>query len=202
MAAGKTTVVLIAGLSGSGKSALAKFLLRELPEAAAVSLDSYYKPLSHLNWEERARMNFDHPDALDWPLIRGQVEILASGGQVEAPVYDFTRHDREARTERIGPARFLIVEGLLALADESLRRLAALRIFVDTPPGKCLDRRTSRDVAERGRTPDSVHRQWRETVWPMAEAYILPSRVWADLIVSGEADLEQAARSVLLKLGV
>ena len=196
------TVILVAGMSGSGKSALAATLCGRLTGASVLPLDAYYLPLSHLPFEERAHVNFDHPDSLDWLLMREQVAALQRGEAVDVPVYNFARHDREPFTRRLVPEQYLIAEGLLALADAELRRLADLTVFVDTPPEVCLRRRIVRDVAERGRTAACVAEQWERTVWPMARQFILPSRAFAQVTVSGERALEESSELVLRQLEV
>jgi len=200
MGSESVTVILIAGMSGSGKSELSAALAQRLPGAATLHLDGYYLPLAHLGWEERARTNFDHPDSLDWPLMREHMAALKSGRAVEVPVYNFAQHDREPFTERLEPGQFLVAEGLLALHDEPLRSLADLTVFVDTPPGECLRRRIARDVAERGRTPECVARQWEQTVWPMAREFILPSMRFARAVVSGQRALDETSALVLREL--
>ena len=194
------TVILVAGMSGSGKSELAAALRHRLASATILHLDGYYLPLPHLSWEERAGVNFDHPDSLDWPLMREHVAALKRGEAVEVPVYNFAQHDREPFTERIEPGQYLVAEGLLALADESLRALADLAVFVETPPEVCLQRRIVRDVAERGRTAECVAAQWERTVWPMAREFILPSREWAQVVVSGEQAVAETTDLVVRRL--
>lgn len=196
------TVILVAGMSGSGKSELASALSRRLPGAAVLHLDGYYLPLTHLAWEERARVNFDHPDSLDWPLMRQHVAAFKRGEAVEVPVYNFAQHDREPFTERMEPGQYLVTEGLLALADDALRALADLTVFVETAPDVCLQRRIVRDVAARGRTAACVAEQWERTVWPMAREFILPSREWAQVVVSGEQALEETTDLVIRQLEV
>ncbi|MBK7929986.1 MAG: uridine kinase, partial [Bryobacterales bacterium] len=163
-------------------------------------LDGYYLPLTHLSWEERAKTNFDHPDSLDWPLMREHLAELKAGRAIEVPVYNFAQHDREPYTQRLEAGQFIIAEGLLALSDGALRELADLMVYVDTPPEECLRRRVARDVAERGRTAESVVEQWEKTVSPMAREFILPSRRWAQLSVSGEQALEETSELVIREL--
>jgi len=200
MALQSVTVILISGMSGSGKSELSAALRHRLAGSAILHLDGYYLPLTHLTWEERARTNFDHPDSLDWPLMRAHLAELKAGRAIEVPVYNFAQHDRETYTHRMEPGQFVIAEGLLALSDAALRELADLMVYVDTPPEECLRRRVARDVAERGRTAESVVEQWEKTVWPMAREYILPSRQWAQLSVSGEQALEETSELVIREL--
>lgn len=186
----------IAGLSGSGKTTLARALLEKLPDSALFSLDAYYKPLSGMPVEARKRVNFDHPDAIDWPLAVEHLDELAAGRAVEVPVYNFATHDREPRTQPCGPARYVLVEGLLALWHDGVRSRLGLKVFVDTPNEKCLDRRITRDMVERQRIYEEVLDQWNSTVHPMAEQYILPSRAHADLVVNGQAALAKLVPAV------
>ena len=183
----------VAGPSGAGKSELSRLMAARLPAATAfVSLDSYYRPLSHLSFEERCRCNFDHPDALDWELIRADVERLRRGEAIDEPVYLFDQHSRAAVTRRVEPAPFIILEGLFALHDECVRGLLHARIFVVAPDDVCLSRRLARDTVERGRTVESVLRQYAGTVRPMAERLVLPTREFADLVVSGVEPIESS----------
>ena len=192
----------IAGPSCSGKTEIARALGRTLPaETITVSLDSYYLPLDHLALAERTRANFDHPDSLDWPLIIQHVAQLARGETIEEPVYLFDEYTRAAQSRRVRPARFVIVEGLLALHHEQVRERLTVKLFVSTPDELCFARRKQRDVAERGRTLESVERQYRATVRPMAAEFVLPTRRWADLVVSGEQHLERSLEQVHEHLG-
>lgn len=186
----------IAGCSGAGKSELAARLAEALP-AEILSLDSYYRDLSHLPFEQRAETNFDAPEALDEALLSAHLELLAEGQTIEKPVYDFVQHIRSPACERVEPGRYLIVEGLFALYWEAVRRRLALKVFVEAPDEVCFQRRLDRDVRQRGRTPESVRRQYERTVRPMAERYILPTRRFADLLLSGVDPLERSLAKVL-----
>lgn len=182
----------IAGPSCSGKSELAKYM-SVLLTAPILSLDHYYRDLSHLTLEERAQQNFDHPDALDWTLIERDVAQLAAGRDIEVYAYDFTRHTRSAQVEMIPAREYVIVEGLFALYRPPVRQQLGLAVFVAVPDEICLERRLDRDIRERGRTRESVLAQYDATVRPMCEQYILPTRQFADLVVSGTDRLEQSA---------
>lgn len=187
----------IAGPSGAGKSELARHLSHQLSDQVAlVSLDSYYRPMDHLPFEERCKVNFDHPDSLDWRLIRHDVDRLTRGEAILEPVYLFDKHTRDNEMRRVQPAEYVIIEGLFALYDEHVRNLLDARIFVNAPAEICLERRIARDVVERGRTRESVLAQYEATVRPMAEQYVLPSQHHADLIVSGLNPLEQSWAAV------
>jgi uridine kinase len=181
----------IAGPSGSGKTELARALAESLG-APILSLDSYYRELAHLTFEERARTNFDVPEAIEHDLLVGHLRTLAGGGAVEVPVYDFTRHSRTGRAEALRASEFGVLEGLWALYWEDIRRLLGTKVYVDTPDEVCFERRLARDLRERGRSAESVVAQYAATTRPMALRYVLPSREFADVVVSG---IEPVARS-------
>ncbi len=192
----KPYLIGIAGPSGAGKTALAERVARELA-APLLSLDHYYHPHGGLPLEERARLNFDEPDALDSALLAVHAEALARGACIDVPVYDFATHARLERTSPLAPAPFIVVEGIFALYWEPVRRHMPTRVFVSASDEVCFARRLERDVRERGRTPESVFEQYRETVRPMAERYVRPTSAFANLIVSGSALLEDSVRAVL-----
>jgi len=189
-------VIGIAGPSGSGKTALARRLAARLP-APVLSLDDYYRDLSYLALGERERQNFDDPAMIDWPLLRENLRAFRQGREMAKPVYDFTTHTRSAKVERLPPGPMLIVEGLFALYDEEVRALSSTRVFVSLDDAVCFARRLARDMRERGRSRESVLRQYNETVRPMAERYVLPTRAFADVVVSGDARLEESAAAVI-----
>lgn len=178
-------LVGVAGGSGSGKTTVARALAASFraEQVQIVLMDSYYRDRAGVPFEERTRINYDHPDAFDEPLLVEQVQALKAGQAVEQPVYDFTRHERSAERVHVEPSRVIIVEGILVLAVETLRPLLDLKLFVDTPADLRFLRRLRRDVAERGRTIDSVIEQYLATVRPMHDAFIEPSRRHADLII-------------------
>ncbi len=189
----------IAGPSCAGKSELAGRLASVLG-APILPLDCYYRDLSHLSPEQRAAVNFDVPEALDEELLARDVALLASGASVERPLYDFTRHVRLPQREPLRPGRFLIIEGLFALYWEAVRERLSLKLFVDAPDAVCFQRRLERDVRERGRTPESVRRQYEQSVRPMAERYILPTRRFADLVLAGTDPPERWLAAVLERI--
>lgn len=182
------TVIGIAGLSGSGKSTLAEELQKEWGDGRCVMLsaDRYYRHRPDLTPEERAKNNYDHPDACEDTLFIDQIKRLREGRMIRAPVYDFTTHLRRHEDEWTSieaPSDYLIVDGILIFVNHILRSLFDVRVFVDTDLDECLIRRIQRDMAERGRTLESVLTQWRETVKPMAEAFCLPTKRDAHIIV-------------------
>lgn len=190
-------LIAIGGCSGSGKTVLARAIEARLNGCAVLALDSYYHAQEGLTLEQRALQNYDHPDSLDWPLLESHVRALLIGGPAHVPVYLFDQHTRAAEPELIEPQPFVLVEGILALHHARLRDLARVRVFVETAEQECLRRRLERDIRERGRTEESVIEQYRASVHPMALEYVLPSKVHAHVIVSGERSIEHAVDEVL-----
>jgi uridine kinase len=186
----------IAGPSCAGKSELAKHLAARF-DAAILPLDCYYIDLGDRPLEERPRFNFDEPNALDHDLLIPQLIALANGKEINRPVYDFSTHSRSPQIERVVPGSFVIVEGLFALYWPEIRDLLGTKIYVDFPDKQCLERRIDRDTHERGRTPESVRRQFAETVRPMAELYVLPTKNFADLIIPGDNLIENSVALAL-----
>jgi len=189
-------IIAIAGPSCAGKTELGKGLAHEL-RCSVLLLDSYYRVLSALMPAERARVNFDVPVALDHELVIEQVRALSRGETVERPLYDFATHTRVPRGESFAANEFLIIEGLFALYWPELRELAGTKVFVDAPDDVCLRRRQLRDVAERGRTVESVITQFKQTVQPMAALHVRPTSKYADLILSGDQPLSRPVDAVL-----
>ncbi len=177
-------VIGIAGGSGSGKTTLMKNLVEKFGEdVAVISHDNYYKRHDELTYEQRCLINYDEPDAFETDLMAKHLDLLKQGQAIECPVYDYTVHNRSNEVVRIEPRPVIIVEGILIFADEALRELMDIRIFVDTDADVRLCRRIKRDVNKRGRTLESVLSQYQQTVKPMHEKYVEPSKKYANLIV-------------------
>lgn len=189
-------VVGIAGGTGSGKSTLARRLTRRIGEdrCALVSQDNYYKDLVHLSVAARARVNFDHPDSVDAPLLVEHVRALKAGRSVVSPRYDFARHARAPGGIDVPARQVILVEGILVLSWAELVDEMDIKIFVETPDDIRLLRRMRRDISDRGRDLDGVLGQYQETVRPMHDLFVRPSRLRADLIVPGEGDNQVVVR--------
>ena len=174
----------IAGGTGSGKTTMAQKIQDAFPgQSILICQDSYYKDLSHLTMEKKARMNFDHPNSLDFVLLRQHLLDLTHGKAIEQPIYSFTTHERDIETQRVEPTQVIIVEGILLFAALEVRDLFDLKIFVDTDADIRLLRRVERDMAERGRSFASVKEQYLTTVKPMHDAFVEPSKHYADVII-------------------
>ena len=181
-------VILIGGGSASGKTYTLNKVMEKLPKdkVTVISLDDYYKDFSILPMEERAKVNFDHPKAFDWPLIREQIGTLKRGETISKPKYDFVIHGRSKEVDIVEPKELIIIEGIMALVNKDLRAIGDLSIFINASRERRLVRRIERDTKERGRTFDSVVEQYFTTVQPMFEEIIAPSQYYADLIVNNE----------------
>lgn len=175
----------IAGGTGSGKTTVARSVIDRIGpnKVTFISQDNYYKNFPELSMEEREGLNYDHPLAFDNELLIRDLQLLRAGHVAHAPVYDFSRHARSAQQLELLPGRIVVLEGLLVLADEKLRELLDIKVFVDTDPDVRILRRVLRDIQERGRTIQSIHDQYLNTVKPMHEAFIEPSKKYADLII-------------------
>ena len=177
-------VIGIAGGTGSGKTTLMKNLIEKFGDVVTVlSHDNYYKRHDELTYEERCQLNYDEPAALDTSLMVYQLDQLIHGQAIDCPVYDFTQHNRSNDTIRITPHQVILVEGIMIFADEDLRKLMDIKIFVDADADIRICRRIKRDVNKRGRSLESVITQYQQTVKPMHEKYVEPSKKYADIVV-------------------
>ena len=180
----KSLVIGIAGGSGSGKTTLLKNIIGTFgPAITVISHDNYYKRHDEMTYEERCKLNYDEPAALETDLMVQQLEALRRGEEILCPVYDFTVHNRSDETLLIKPERVIIVEGILIFENEALRNLMDIKVFVDADADIRICRRIKRDVNKRGRSLESVILQYQETVKPMHEKYVEPSKKYADIVV-------------------
>jgi len=197
MKIGSTTFVAIVGGSGSGKNWLSSQIEAQFPgRVARVSLDDFYRDRSHLDPDRRDQINFDHPNAVDWTRFQEWITASRTGAEITVPRYDFETHSRVRPELHWKPTPLVLVDGLWLLWKPALRNLFELRIFIDCPEKIRLQRREARDIRERGRTLETIRRQFRERVAPMHEKYVEPQRRWADILLSdpiNPPDLERVA---------
>lgn len=179
-------IIAIAGGTASGKTTVATKVYEaalKIGEVRMIRLDDYYKAHDDIPLKERVKLNYDHPDAIDWDLLLTHLSMLKKGESIERPVYDFTIHNRVKEVEVIKPANVIILEGILALAEAKIRDIADIKLYVDTPDDLRFIRRLRRDMEERGRSLDSVVNQYTSTVRPMHIQFVEPSKRYADIII-------------------
>lgn len=192
-------IVGIAGATCSGKSLLARQIkeMTSVKNTVVISIDSYYRDLSAVRPDEREHRNFDTPDSIEAELLYQHLAELAAGNEIPCPVYDFSTHTRSADVIRIVPGKLIILEGLFVLYWKQVRQLLNAKVFVLLDETISLSRRIQRDIRERGRTRQSVVDQFNKTVKPMTEKYVLPTRSFADILVSGEDPIEKSSAEVI-----
>lgn len=198
----KTVLVGIAGGTGSGKTTVARKIIKAFKNEEAVLLeqDCYYKDLAHLPYEVSRKTNFDHPDSLDFDLLIEHLNLLNSHSPIQKPLYDFTTNSRLKDSETIQPSRIIIVEGILIFALESLREMFDVKIFVDTDADERLLRRIERDIKERGRSFESIKTQYLNTVKPSFLEFAEPTKRYADIIIPRGGENHIAINMVIAKL--
>ncbi len=199
---GKPTIIGVAGGSGSGKTTVVDAIVESLgtDQVTVIQHDSYYFDRSDIPPAERADINYDHPDALETALLVDHLADLLAGQTVAVPQYDFTSHTRESTTAIVWPRRAVIVEGILILADKALRQLMDIKVFVDADPDLRIIRRLERDVSQRGRSLDSVVRQYLKTVRPMHLEFVEPSKRYADIIIPEGGHNDVAVDMLITKI--
>ncbi len=178
-------IIGIAGGTGSGKTTVVNQIINELPEkdVTVISQDSYYKATDELTYDERAKINFDHPRAIDFKLLVSHLVELRKGHTIEQPVYSFATHNRTKDTIKTHPSKVIIVEGILILSKRKLRELLDIKVFVHADSDERLIRRLKRDIQERARDMDEVLQRYQETLKPMHEQFIEPMKEYADIII-------------------
>lgn len=181
-------IIGIAGGTGSGKTTIVNQIIKHFPEneVCAISQDSYYKATDHLSLEERSKINFDHPRAIDFDLIVEHLKKLKSNKAITQPIYSFVTHNRTKDTVTIDPRKVIIVEGILIFNNEELRKLFDIKIFVHADTDERLVRRVRRDIIERGRNIEDVLNRYQDTLKPMHRQFIEPTKSFADMIIPND----------------
>ncbi|WP_191859097.1 uridine kinase [Hanstruepera ponticola] len=178
-------IIGIAGGTGCGKTTVVNQILNQLPEGevGVISQDSYYKDTSHLSYDERVKINFDHPRSIDFELLEEHLKELKKGNAVDQPVYSFVKHNRTGDTIKTNPRKVMIVEGILILTNPELRNMFDIKIFVHADSDERLIRRLKRDISERGRDLEEVLNRYQNTLKPMHQQFIEPMKEYADIII-------------------
>mgnify|MGYP000529100095 FL=1 len=197
-----STIIAVAGGTGSGKSYLAKNLANTYPkkEILIIEQDSYYKDISNLDYEDRCKQNFDHPDAIDSILIENHLKKLLSGKTIYIPRYNFFKHLREREEKKIKQRPIIIMEGILLLHYIRLHKFYALKVFVEAPEHIRINRRIERDIQFRGRTKDSIEKQYYSSVKPMHEKFVQPSKFYSDIVIDGTALINESINQIKSKI--
>ncbi len=193
----KSIILGIAGGTGAGKTTIVKEIIKQLgkEKVSVIQYDSYYRNRPELSFEERSQINFDHPESLETELLVKHLNLLILGQNVEIPVFNhFTKYLRDVTTQKIESRPILIVEGILALNDKKLRELMNLKVYIDVPPDLRFIRRLKRDLSEHGRSVKSVTKQYLESIRPMHEKYVEPSKVHADLFINEDFSIRETTR--------
>ena len=196
-------LIVVAGGSASGKTTVVSKMLNSLNpgDVSLISMDNYYKDQSNLSMEERLNTNYDHPDSFDLDLLYEQLKELLEGNSIKEPVYDFKIHSRnQNETITVNPQKVIILEGILPLYDKKIRELASLKIYVESDPDIRFIRRLKRDTAERGRSIDYVINQYLDTVKPMYEKFIRPTKRYADIIIPNDKKHDIALKVILARI--
>lgn len=200
----KSIIIGIAGGTGSGKTSVTHSIVEDFRAAGEDILlleqDSYYKKNDHLSFSERVLLNYDHPNSIDFDLLEEHIKMLLEGKSIKKPIYNFSEHNRTKETELLEPKKIIIVEGILILAVEKIRKLLDMKIFVDTDDDIRLLRRMERDISERGRSFESIKNQYIETVKPMHLEFVEPSKRYADVIIPRGKDNHVGIKMVSSRL--
>ena len=199
----KPILILIAGGTASGKTTVVDQIQSSLQknDVSIICMDNYYKQRDDLPFEKRKKINYDHPDSIDMDLLKMHIRALMDNRNIDCPVYNFQEHNRDSsKTIKINPAKVIIIEGILALYDPDIRKMADIQIFVESDADVRFIRRLKRDMEERGRTLDNVIEQYLNTVKPMYEAYVVPTKRFADIIIPNDTKHDMAVDILATKI--
>jgi len=198
----KPIIIGVAGGTASGKTTVSDAILGQVGKdrIAYIQHDSYYRDLSHLPLEERRKLNFDHPDALETELLVAHLQQLQAGRAIQVPIYDFATYQRAEQSRRVEPRRVILVEGILIFVDKELREMMDIKLYVDTDADLRLIRRLQRDVQERGRMVDTVIEQYLTTVRPMHLEFVEPSKRYADIIIPAGGFNQAAVEMIVARI--
>ena len=197
----KVLVISVAGGSGSGKTTVVNKIISSFKkrEVRVIRLDDYYRKLD-LPFEERVNVNYDHPNSLDFDLFVSQINDLREGKSINKPIYDYVIHNRKEETELVEPAKILILEGILVMEEKIVRDISDIKVYVDTDTDLRFIRRMERDTKERGRSVESVVAQYLKTVKPMHEAFVEPTKKYADIIIPNDYSHDVAVNMIIAKI--
>ncbi|ALM19871.1 uridine kinase [Nonlabens tegetincola] len=178
-------IIGVAGGTGSGKTTVVQQMVHEFPEneVTVISQDSYYKDTSHLSYEERVKINFDHPESIDFDLLEKHIKQLRKGITIDQPIYSFVDHNRTGETVPTAPSQVIIVEGILILTMPKIRKLFDIKVYIDCDSDERLIRRLKRDIVDRGRDMNEVLERYQNTLKPMHQQFIEPTKAYADVII-------------------
>ena len=186
----KNYLIGISGGSGAGKTTIVKSLVNYYENKTAVlELDSYYKDFGNLTFDDRGKINFDHPESFDYKLLKAHINLLMKNEKIKSPIYDYKKHKRRRLSKTVYPNKLIFVEGTLIFYFREIVKFMSLKIFIQTKEKTRFTRRLNRDIIYRARTKESIHEQYHKTVKPMYDEYVRPLKSEADLIISGESEL-------------
>ena len=197
----KNYLIGISGGSGAGKTTIVKSLVDHYQNKAAVlELDSYYKDFSDLTFDNREKLNFDHPKSFDYKLLKAHINLLLQNEKIKSPIYDYKKHKRKKLSKTIYPNKLIFLEGTLIFYFKEIVKFMSLKIFIHAKEKVRFTRRLNRDIIHRARTKESIHEQYHKTVKPMYDEYVRPLKAEADLIISGESELVDNRNKIIREI--
>ncbi|MBT4927109.1 uridine kinase [bacterium] len=196
----KNQLVGLCGGTAAGKTTIVSKLIEHYGSASTIQLDSYYKDFSSLSFDNRKKVNFDHPDSFNTKMLKKHLSLLLEGNKIESPIYNYKTHCRENIFNIIYPNKLIFLEGTLIFFYSELTKLMMLKIFIETPEDIRFKRRLKRDVKKRGRLPIEVRKQYNESVKPMHMQYIEPLKSVADIIISGSSEIDASVEKIIKKI--